>query len=119
MRQKYVVKTPILASSYIEPVPEEPAVPVGRLSLLLVPPRDDVGDAHGQRVRGPAEPQSGGAGVDHHDEVALDLLKAPQGARGSARHLPAPRPLKGRARPSAAARPAGRELRPAPLLTAS
>lgn len=66
---------------YVEPVPEEPAVSVGRLSLLLVPPRDDVGNAHGQRVRGPPEPQSRGPRVYHHDEVALDLLKTPQRAR--------------------------------------
>lgn len=68
-------------AAYIEAVPEEPAVPVGRLARLLVPPRDHVRDARGQRVRGPPEPQGGGAGVDHHDEVALYLLKAAQRAR--------------------------------------
>lgn len=91
MQQKYDVKTSVLASSedtppvrgpaYVEPVPQEPAVSVGRLSLLLVPPRDDMGDARGQRVRGPPEPQSRRARVYHHDEVALYLLKAPQRAR--------------------------------------
>lgn len=84
--------------AYIEPVPQEPAVPVGRLSLLLVPPGDDMGDAHGQRVRGPPEPQRGRAGVYHHDEVALDLLKHRARQSAPSARLPAPGPLKGRAR---------------------
>lgn len=62
--------------AHIEAVAEQPAVPVHRLALLLVPPRDHVRDARGQSVRGPPEPQGAGAGVDHHDEVALDLLEA-------------------------------------------
>lgn len=101
--------------AYTEAVPEEPAVPVGRLALLLVPPRDHVRDARGQRVRGPPEPQGGRAGVDHHDEVALYLLKEAQRARsqsesprppGALPALPHPpsqafkRPSPGRARPS-------------------
>lgn len=108
--------------AYIEAVPEEPAVPVGRLARLLVPPRDHVRDARGQRVRGPPEPQGGRAGVDHHDEVALYLLKAAQRARnqteppgppGALPALPHPLrgPLKGRARARPA--PAGKEQRPA------
>lgn len=72
-------------------------------------------DPRGQRVRGPPEPQGGRAGVDHHDEVALYLLKAAQRARsetgsprppGALPTLPHPppqafkRPSPGRARPS-------------------
>lgn len=83
-RREQAMNTRVLARrgrAYVEAVPEEPAVPVGRLALLLVPPRDHVRDARGQRVRGPPEPQGGRAGVDHHDEVALYLLKAAQRAR--------------------------------------
>lgn len=91
------------SAAYIEAVPQQPAVPVRRLALLLVPPSDDVRDAHRQRVRGPPESQGRGAGVDHHDEVALDLLQAQNASggrppRGAA--LPSPAgPLKGAARP--------------------
>lgn len=62
--------------AYVKAVPEEPAVPAGRRPGLPLPPRDDVRDAHRQRVCGPAEAQRCGAGVNDHDEVALYLLQA-------------------------------------------
>lgn len=77
-------------AAYIEAVPQQPAVPVGRLALLLVPPRDDVGDAYGQRIRCPPDAQGRGAGVDHHDEVALDLLQAQSAGSGRPPHGPPP-----------------------------